>query len=75
MRGDVDVLAVLPVRRVLRHHEAEAAGIRGQTADDEVHLVGQAKAIAANLEELAGRDQRFSWRLNAARSSRGIRRI
>ena len=34
-------------------------GFRGQTADHEVHLVGDAEAVPANLQQLAGGNQRF----------------
>ena len=39
--------------------EAEAGRVHLQTADDEVHLVGQPDAAAFGLDELAGRDERF----------------
>src|SRR5688572_12332649 len=44
---------------MLRHDKAESAGIRGQLADDQIHLVGHAEAIAANLEKFAGGDERL----------------
>ena len=37
--------------------EAKSARIGGHASDDEVHPVGQAEPLAANLNELAGRDQ------------------
>ena len=61
-RRNVDVLAVAAVG-VLGHDEPEPAGIRGQPADDEIHLLGQAEPVAADLEQLAGRDQRFQLSL------------
>ena len=35
------------------NHEAEAAGVRLKAADDEIHLVRQADAVALGLDELA----------------------
>ena len=43
----------------LRHDEAVAARMRLQAADVEIHLLGQAEALAADLDEIAGRDERF----------------
>ena len=51
---DVDVLLVA-ASTVLGHDEAEAGRIGREPADDEVHLLGQAEAVAANLQQLAGR--------------------
>jgi hypothetical protein len=52
--GNVDITAHAAHRRhVFRHDEAESAGIRVKPSDDEVHLLGEPKAIAANLEEHA----------------------
>jgi hypothetical protein len=48
---------------MLGYDESRSPGIRGQTADDEVHLVAQAKAVAANLDEFAGSDQCFQLTL------------
>jgi hypothetical protein len=39
--------------------ESEAAGMRFETADDEIHLVGQPDAAAFGFDELAGCDERF----------------
>ncbi len=50
--GDVDVAGDLLVRAV-RHDEAEAAGVRRDLADHEVHPVGHAVAVAARLDERA----------------------
>ena len=50
---DVDVAAA--VERPLGDDEAVAAGMRLQPADVQVHLFGQAEALAANLDEIAGR--------------------
>ena len=54
-------------RRVglLGHDEAEPAGVRREPPDDEVHLLGQAEAIAADLQQFAGGDQRLQLPLEA----------
>ena len=58
---------------MLGDDEAEAAGIGREPPDDEIHLLGQAEAVAANLQQLAGATSAFSCRLKPARSSRGTR--
>jgi len=57
-RGDVDVFPVRPLS-VLGHHEPESPGISREAADDQIHLLGKAVAIASDLEELSCRDQGF----------------
>ena len=54
--GDVDVAAASSGRS--GHDEAVAAGVRLEPADVEVHLLGQAEALAADLDEIAGGDER-----------------
>ena len=54
--GDVDVAAA--VERPLGHDEAVAGRVRLQPADVQVHLLGQAEALAADLNEIAGGDER-----------------
>ncbi len=62
IRGcDVDVAGV----SVLRHDKAEAAGVGGQSPDDEIHLLGQSEAIAANLQQIARRDECLELSLEA----------
>ena len=56
--GDVDVSAV-GLERPVRRHEAVAGRMRLEPADVEVHLLGQAEPLAADLHEIAGGDQRF----------------
>ena len=46
-----------PVERTLGRDEAVAGRMRLQPADVEVHLFGQAEAMAANLNEIAGGDE------------------
>ena len=53
--GDVDVAAA--VERPLGRDEAVAGRVRLQPADVQVHLFGQAEALAANLNEVAGGDE------------------
>jgi hypothetical protein len=48
---------------VLGHDKSKAARIGGQLADHEIHLVAHAEAVAANLYELAGGDERFQLAL------------
>ena len=55
--GHVDVAA--RVKRTLGDDEAVAAGMRLQTADVQVHLLGQTEAVSTNLNEIAGGDERF----------------
>ena len=43
--------------RPVRHDEAEPARVGRDPADDQVHPVGQAEAVAAGLDELAAADQ------------------
>ncbi len=53
LRGDIDVgLAFF-----LRQHEPEALGMGLEDAGFEVHLLGQAVAVAARLDDLAGQDE------------------
>ena len=54
--GDVDVAA--GVERPFRHDEPVAAGVRLETADVQIHLLGQAEALSADLDEVARRHQR-----------------
>ena len=54
--GNEDVAGV--VKRPLGRDEAIAAGVRLQTADVQIHLLGQAEAMAADADEIAGRDER-----------------
>ena len=54
--ANVDVAAAL--ERPFGHDEAVAGRMRLQTADVEVHLLGQAEALPANLDQVAGRDER-----------------
>jgi hypothetical protein len=42
---------------LIRNHKPESTRVRRETADDEVHLLGQSVSIAANLKEVAGGDQ------------------
>ena len=51
------------VERPLGRDEAVAGRMRLQAADVEVHLFGQAETVAANLNELAGGDERFDMPL------------
>jgi hypothetical protein len=44
---------------VFRNDEAEPARIGVKPSDDEVHLLGEPKTIAANLEEHAFAGERF----------------
>ena len=55
--GNVDVAAAR-FERALRRDEAVAGRMRLQPADVEVHLFGQAEAVPANLDQLAGSDER-----------------
>ena len=56
--GNVDVAAADSSGRSGRD-EAVAGRVRLQAADVEVHLLGQAEALAANLNEIAGGDERL----------------
>ena len=47
------------LERPLRRDEAVAGRVGLQPADDEVHLFGQAEALPADLNEIAGRDERL----------------
>ena len=47
------------IERPLGHDEAVAGRMRLQAADVEVHLFGQAEALPANLNEIAGGDERL----------------
>jgi hypothetical protein len=60
--GDIDVFPFAGIH-MLGYDKAEPAGIRRETADDKVHLVAQAKTVAANLHEFAGGDERFQLSL------------
>ena len=75
--GDVDVLPL--AARVLGDDESETAGIRGEPADDEVHLLGQAEAVAANLQQLAGVTERLQLALEGgallARHAQDLREL
>ena len=64
-----------PSRVGVGDDEAVAGRVRLQPADDEVHPVGQAEAVAADLEEIAVGDQRLQEPPERGRSSRGTRRI
>src|SRR5581483_12357675 len=57
LAGDVDVAAV--VERPLGGDEPVARRMRLQPADVEIHLLGQSEAVAADLNEVAGADERF----------------
>ena len=71
---NVDVAAALDV--TLGNDEAIAGGMRLQTSDVEVHLLGQTVTLPANLNQVAVGDQTPSdGGGSAARSSRGIFRI
>ena len=48
---------------VLGHDEAEAGRVGLQPADDEVHLLRQAEAVAADLQQLAVGDERLQLAL------------
>src|SRR5688572_2484098 len=63
-RRDKDVLA-LALLRLFRHDESKAAWIGLQPSDDDVHFLGNAVAVAANLEQLAARDERLDLPLEA----------
>ena len=52
-----------PLDAPFGHDKAVAAGMRLQAADEEVHLLGQAKALAANLDEIARGDERVELTL------------
>ena len=54
---DVNVAAV--VERPFGRDEAVAGRVRLQPADIEVHLLGQPEAVPANLNQIAGGDERF----------------
>ena len=54
--GDIDV-ALDVLDRPIRDDEAEPARIGGDPADDQVHAVRQAVAVAACLDQVAGGDQ------------------
>ena len=69
--GDEDVAGDL-LERPVRHDEAEAAGVGGDPADDQVHPVGQAVAVATGLDELPAGDELAEKPLEVARCSRGI---
>ena len=56
--GDVDVAAGR-LERPLGHDEAVAGRVRLQAADVEIHLLGQAEALPADLDEIAGADERL----------------
>jgi hypothetical protein len=60
--GNVDVLS-FAVGRVFGHDKTKAAGIGLQPADDEVHLLWQPEAVAADLQQLAAGHQRFQLSL------------
>src|SRR5439155_11359068 len=55
--GDVDVAA--RIERALGGDEAVSGRMRLQPADVEIHLLGQAETVPANLNEIARRDERF----------------
>ena len=55
--GNVDVAA--RVERTLGGDEPVAGRVRLQPADVEVHLLGQAEALAADLNEIARGDERL----------------
>ena len=56
--GDVDVAAGR-LERTLGGDEPVAGRMRLQPADVQVHLFGQAEALPANLDEIAGGDERL----------------
>ena len=56
-RRDVDVAA--RVERTLGRDEPVAGRMRLQPADVEVHLLGQAEALPADADQIAGRDERL----------------
>ena len=53
--GDIDVAA--SVEGPFRDHEPEAAGVRLEASDVQVHFLGQTVALPADLDELARRDK------------------
>ena len=55
--GDVDVAAGF--ERPLGRDEAVAGRVRLQPADVEIHLLGQAEALPADLDEIARGDERL----------------
>ena len=57
MPGDIDVAAGL--ERPFGDDEAIAGRMRLQPADVEVHLLGQPESMTADLNELAGGDERL----------------
>ena len=54
--GDVDVAAA--VERALRCNKPVAGRVRLQASHVEIHLLRQTVAVTANLDQIAGRDQR-----------------
>ena len=60
IRGsNIDVAALLAGRiRVFGHHESKTRGIRLQPANHQIHLLGNTKTIAANLQERSIADER-----------------
>ncbi len=58
-RGDVDIRALSVRVGLIGNDKAEPTRVRRESSDHEVHLVRQSVAIAADLEEFTGSDERL----------------
>ena len=68
--GDVDVAAAR-IERPLGNDEAVACRVRLQASDVKVHLLGQAESMPADLNQVAGCDQRLDVALERRCARRG----
>jgi hypothetical protein len=57
--GNVDVGSAFAGLGLIGNDKPESARVCGQTAHDEIHLLGQPVTVAANLQQLAGLDECF----------------